>query len=100
MKSEVPPIAAELRTKRILVTGGTGFIGGRLVEQLINHYAIQPIVLARSKSRRGALTRIGASVEVASGAITDWQAVSAASMRRVYYYMHPIARGWAIPDHI
>jgi nucleoside-diphosphate-sugar epimerase len=71
-------IAERLRGKRIAVTGGTGFIGGRLVEQLVNDYAIRPVVLVRSKSHDGRVRRIGGTVELASAAITDQAAVNAA----------------------
>ena len=71
-------IAEGLRGKRIVVTGGTGFIGGRLVDQLANDYAVRPVVLVRSTPRGGGLERMGAAVEVANAAIKDWTAVSAA----------------------
>jgi nucleoside-diphosphate-sugar epimerase len=71
-------IAEGLRGKRIAVTGGTGFIGGRLVEQLVNEYAMRPVILVRSASRGGGPKRIGPAVEVANAAITDRAAVSAA----------------------
>jgi nucleoside-diphosphate-sugar epimerase len=71
-------IAEGLRGKRIVVTGGTGFIGGRLVEQLVNDYAMRPVVLVRSRPRDGWLSRMGAAVELANAAITDEAAVSAA----------------------
>jgi len=40
MTSSATVIAEGLRGKRLVVTGGTGFIGGRLVGQLIDDYAI------------------------------------------------------------
>src|SRR5262245_33965274 len=78
MNADVTPIAAALPGKRIVVTGGTGFIGGRLVEQLVNEYAVRPVVLVRSTPRGRGLKRIGAAVEVSKAAITDRAAVNAA----------------------
>ena len=41
----------KLKGKRILVTGGTGFIGGRLVEKLILEHNAEVRVLVRDFSR-------------------------------------------------
>jgi nucleoside-diphosphate-sugar epimerase len=71
-------IAEGLRGKRIVVTGATGFIGGRLVEQLVNDYAIRPVVLVRSNPPDGWLRRPGAAVDLANAAIADQAAISAA----------------------
>jgi nucleoside-diphosphate-sugar epimerase len=71
-------IVEGLRGKRVIVTGGTGFIGGRLVERLVSEYGVRPVVLVRSTSRDGALKRMGAAIEVVNAAITDRTAVSAA----------------------
>jgi nucleoside-diphosphate-sugar epimerase len=77
MNAAATLIAEGLRGKRLVVTGGTGFIGGRLVEQLAKEYAMRAVVLVRS-TRGERLKRMGVAVEVAKAAITDRAAVSAA----------------------
>ncbi len=60
---------------RALVTGGTGFVGGAIVRELINR-GHQVRVLARATSRVSELERLG--VEIARGDIMDRASIDAA----------------------
>ena len=62
--------------KRILVCGGTGFIGGRLVEALALRSKAKVRVLARSFSRLSGVSRF--EVEVMPGEVTDRDALATA----------------------
>lgn len=55
--------------KKVLVTGGTGFIGGRLVEKLILDRHVEVRVLVRDFSKAWRLARL--PVEMIHGDITD-----------------------------
>ena len=65
-----------LAGKRILVCGGTGFIGGRLVEVLALRSQAKVRVLARSFSRLSGVSRF--QVEVMAGEVTDRDALAKA----------------------
>lgn len=62
--------------KRILVTGGTGFIGGRLVERLILQEQAQVKVLVRNFAKASRISRF--PIEMVSGDVSDYSAVQKA----------------------
>lgn len=64
-------------TQRILVTGGTGFIGGRLVETLMLRNQVNVRVVARDFRRAIRLRRF--NVELISASLTDTAAMKAAA---------------------
>ncbi len=65
----------ELTEKRVLVTGATGFIGGRLTEQLLMAENVKVRALARTPGKADRLASTG--VEIVQGDVTD-----PASLRR------------------
>lgn len=58
-----------LQGRRVLVTGGTGFLGGRLVEKLIREHGAQVRVLVRDVSRTSRIARF--DLEMVHGDVTD-----------------------------
>lgn len=67
---------SQLDGRKILVCGGTGFIGGRLVEVLKQRSTAHVRVMARSYSRLSGLSRY--EVEVVPGEVTDREALARA----------------------
>ena len=67
---------ANLSGKRVLVTGGTGFVGGRLVEKLVLEYHAEVRVLVRNFARAIRVARY--PVEMAYGDLTRPDEVSRA----------------------
>lgn len=70
-------MTGELTGKRVLVTGATGFIGGRLVERLDRQDGVKVRVLVRNLSRLARLARF--DIEIARGDVTDRRAVETAA---------------------
>ena len=66
----------ELRDSRILVTGGTGFIGGRLIEHLVLKYGADVHALIRNFARAPRIARF--SIKMFPGDVTDPEAVDRA----------------------
>jgi nucleoside-diphosphate-sugar epimerase len=66
-----------LQEKTVLVTGATGFIGGRLVEKLINEYRANVRVLIRDYSRAARIARFS-SVKMIRGDLGDYDTLCVA----------------------
>lgn len=58
----------DLAGKRVLVTGATGLIGGRLIERLREHSNVSIRALVRDSTKADRLQAL--SVEIATGDIT------------------------------
>lgn len=67
----------KLSGKQVLVTGATGFVGGRLVEKLVIEQHANVRVLVRNFSRASRIARF--DIEMVPGDITDSRAVTEAT---------------------
>jgi nucleoside-diphosphate-sugar epimerase len=75
----LPPSSprSELSGKTVLVTGGTGFVGGRLIERLVLAHGARVRVLVRDFSRASRIARF--PVEMVAGSITSPETVRTAA---------------------
>jgi nucleoside-diphosphate-sugar epimerase len=71
------PIAGAFAGKRVLVTGASGFIGGRLAERLALHHGAEVRVLVRNVAAASRVARL--PVELARGDVLDAASLRAAS---------------------
>jgi nucleoside-diphosphate-sugar epimerase len=71
-----PSLDGALRDRQVLVTGGTGFVGGRLVEKLVLEEGVKVRVLIRSYGTVARIARL--PIEMVEGDITDADAVQRA----------------------
>jgi UDP-glucose 4-epimerase len=68
-----------LSVKKVLVTGGAGFIGSHLTEDLVAKGCRVTVLDNFSSGRRSNLTRVAADIELIEGDIRDLQAVERAA---------------------
>ncbi|TWU35816.1 Inositol 2-dehydrogenase [Novipirellula aureliae] len=61
---ELPSGAQTQQTMRVLVTGATGFLGGRVVEMMMEMDGLHPVASVRRWSRASRAARIGAEVAI------------------------------------
>ena len=86
------------RPRKVLVTGATGYIGGRLTPRLVREgYAVR--VLARSRGRVEARPWAG-DVEIAVGDVLDPETLAPAldGVDCAYYLVHSMAKGHGFRD--
>ena len=65
-----------MRQKKVFVTGGTGFIGNRLIEVLVNTHNIEVVALIRNYSQAARLARMSQQkVQLVKADISDREAL-------------------------
>lgn len=71
-RPDIADVAGDLAGKTVLVTGGSGFIGGRLVERLLIECGAKPRLILRHYGRAARLARFGLDrFEIVIGSLSD-----------------------------
>jgi nucleoside-diphosphate-sugar epimerase len=77
--ADLVDVVPSLKSAQVLVTGGTGFIGGRLVERLLIECNVRPRVIVRNYARAASLARFGLDrVQLIKAELNDPDAVARA----------------------
>src|SRR5437763_12077294 len=76
-------------TMRILVTGGTGFIGSRVVRRLADRPGVETLVLARPESDLWRLQACGVALEGGPTSLTRLNLTDGHELQAVLYRWRP-----------
>jgi nucleoside-diphosphate-sugar epimerase len=77
--TDIADVAPRLERAPVLITGATGFLGGRLVERLLLECDAKPRVLLRNYARAASLARFGLDrITLIKGELSDSQSLSRA----------------------
>ena len=78
--SDLADVAPRLSGKAVMITGATGFIGGRLAERIALECSGRVRVLLRDSGKVGRLSRVRKLIEITYGAMDDPAALERAAV--------------------
>lgn len=88
----------KMNSRKILITGGTGYVGGRLIPLLSNRTDIQLRLMARNPEYLRA--RVGEDIEILQGDVMDPSTLNAAlkGIETAFYLIHSMGSGRDFED--